>query len=83
MAAITITNDVISVDSDGTETTTEVSTDYTVELADGIFTATAIETGILEIEQPFNFDPDGTRIDWADSDTAVAWFKKTKDHTGD
>lgn len=83
MAVITIINDVISTDSDGTETTDEVLTNYTVELVDGTFTATETETGILEIEQPFNFDPDGTRIDWADSDTAVAWFKETKYHTGD
>lgn len=83
MAVITIINDVISTDSDGTETTDEVLTNYTVELVDGTFTATETETGILEIEQPFNFDPDGTRIDWADSDTAVAWFKEIKNHTGD
>ena len=83
MPVITIINDVISTDSDGTETTDEVLTNYTVELTDGTFTATETETGILEIEQPFNFDPDGTRIDWADSDTAVAWFKEIKNHTGD
>jgi hypothetical protein len=83
MPAITIINDVISTDSDGTETTDEVLTNYTVELVDGTFTATETETGILEIEQPFNFEPDGTRIDWADSDTAVAWFKEIKNHTGD
>lgn len=83
MAVITIINDVISTDSDGSETTDQVLTNYTVELVDGTFTATETETGILEIEQPFNFEPDGTRIDWADSDTAVAWFKEIKNHTGD
>lgn len=83
MPAITIINDVISTDSDGTEITTEVSTNYTVELVDGTFTATETETGIVEIIQPWNFEPDGSRIDWADSDTAVAWFKENNNHTGD
>lgn len=79
---VTIINDVISLDSAGDEVTVQISTDYTVDLTDGTFTATNVESEVLEVSQPWNFNSDGARVDWADLDEAVAWFKQIKEHTG-
>jgi hypothetical protein len=53
-----------------------------VALNDGVFTATNSD-GDLEVSQPWKFNPDGSRGDWANLDEAVAWFKEIKDHTGE
>jgi hypothetical protein len=79
---VSIVNDIVSVDENGDEITTQVTTEWVVALNDGVFTATNSD-GDLEVSQPWKFNPDGSRGDWANLDEAVAWFKEIKDHTGE
>jgi len=80
---INIVREVTSVDENGDEVTSQVSTEFTVALDSGILSATNTETGVIKVEQPFTFNPDGTKKEWTDLDEGIAWLKEALGHIGE